>query len=57
MRYFSGATGITTLQWPARVPDMNPIGHFWDELGKKVRSRERPQENFTVMLNAFLYVN
>ncbi|EFA02765.1 Transposable element Tc3 transposase-like Protein [Tribolium castaneum] len=31
--------GITTLEWPAMSPDMNPIEHAWDELGRRVRAR------------------
>lgn len=33
LRNFLGATGITTLHWSARNPDMNPTEHLWDELG------------------------
>lgn len=30
---------IDTLEWPAVSPDMSPIEHFWDELGRRVRKR------------------
>ncbi|CAH2228579.1 jg27688 [Pararge aegeria aegeria] len=30
---------ITVTEWPARSPDMNPIGHVWDLLKRKVESR------------------
>jgi len=28
---------VTTLEWPARSPDMSPIEHLWDELGRRLR--------------------
>lgn len=29
--------GLTRMEWPARSPDINPIEHVWDMLGKRVR--------------------
>jgi transposase len=31
--------GIDTMNWPARSPDLNPIEHLWDVVGKQVRAR------------------
>ncbi|GFV92720.1 transposable element Tcb1 transposase [Trichonephila clavipes] len=28
---------VTTLPWPARSPDLTPIEHIWDHLGRSVR--------------------
>ena len=28
---------VNVLQWPACFPDMNPIEHIWDVLGRRVR--------------------
>ena len=28
---------IVTLDWPARSPDLSPIEHMWDVLGRRVR--------------------
>jgi len=32
--------GIRTLPIPARSPDMNPLEHVWDVLGRCVRARD-----------------
>ena len=30
---------VNELPWPAVLPDMNPIEHIWDYLGRKLRAR------------------
>jgi hypothetical protein len=34
-RNFFNDNHIRTLPWPALSPDLNPIEHLWNELGKK----------------------
>ncbi|GFY22295.1 transposable element Tcb2 transposase [Trichonephila clavipes] len=34
--------GIARMAWPAYSPDLNPIGNFWDALGRAVSSRLTP---------------
>jgi hypothetical protein len=37
---------IPPLEWPARSPDMNPIEHVWDTLGRTVKKRQPLPEPF-----------
>ena len=38
-RQFLNRNNVNVLPWPAVLPDMNPIKHIWDYLGRKVRAR------------------
>ncbi|GFW24025.1 transposable element Tcb2 transposase [Trichonephila clavipes] len=33
---------IERMDWPARSPDLNPIGHVWDFLGRRLAARTLP---------------
>ncbi|GFU60193.1 transposable element Tcb2 transposase [Trichonephila clavipes] len=37
--------GIVRMQWLACSPDMNPIEHVWDALGRRVADRQSPPTN------------
>ncbi|GFT06001.1 transposable element Tcb2 transposase [Trichonephila clavipes] len=36
--------GIVRMEWPASSPDMNPIEHVWDALGRQVAGRQPPPQ-------------
>ncbi|GFY05058.1 transposable element Tcb2 transposase [Trichonephila clavipes] len=36
---------ITRMDWPAYSPDLNPIEHVWDALGRRIAARSHHPEN------------
>lgn len=38
---FLARNHVNVLPWPAVSPDMNPIEHIWDELGRRVRTNHQ----------------
>ncbi|GFV80820.1 transposable element Tcb2 transposase [Trichonephila clavipes] len=44
---------ITRMDWPAYSPDLNPIEHVWDTLGRRIAARLYHPEN-TVQLKQML---
>ena len=51
-RQFLKRNNVSVLPWPAVSPNMNPIKHIWDYLGRKVRARGNVH-NLRVLENAF----
>ena len=41
--YFQGNT-TETLPWPARSPDLNPLEHIWDILGRQIQKMDPPPQ-------------
>jgi hypothetical protein len=37
--HFLQQEAVQTISWPAMLPDMNPIAHVWDFLGRKINQR------------------
>jgi hypothetical protein len=36
---------VTSVPWPAMIPDLNHIEHIWDMLGRRIHAREPPVQN------------
>ncbi|GFW85410.1 transposable element Tcb1 transposase [Trichonephila clavipes] len=36
------AETIQRMEWPVGFPDLNPIEHVWDMLGRRIAARPRP---------------
>ena len=41
---FLGANNIAVLPWPSLSPDMAPIEHVWDEIGRQIYAAD-PSQN------------
>ncbi|GFX18663.1 transposable element Tcb2 transposase [Trichonephila clavipes] len=48
--------GIVRIEWPACFPDMNPIDHVWDALGRRVAGRRPAPQTLQEMERALLEV-
>lgn len=49
---FLQANGVTVMNWPALSPDMAPIEHLWDEIGRRIKRRPQQPRTVTELQNA-----
>ena len=52
-RYFQ-AHNIDVIDWPSLSPDLAPIEHVWDELGRRVYRRNHPPRNVNELRQALI---
>ncbi|GFV31661.1 hypothetical protein TNCV_1225811 [Trichonephila clavipes] len=43
---------IERMDWPARSPDLNPIEHVWDFLGRRLAARTLPPVTIRASIGA-----
>ncbi|GFU76331.1 transposable element Tcb2 transposase [Trichonephila clavipes] len=46
--------GIVRMEWPACSPNINPIEHVWDALGRRVAGRQPPPQTLQQLERALL---
>jgi hypothetical protein len=46
---------VQTIPWPAMLPDMNPIEHVWDFIGRKINQRNPKCQNIDELRTAILW--
>ncbi|GFV39455.1 DDE_3 domain-containing protein [Trichonephila clavipes] len=45
---------VTRMDWPAQSPDLNPIEHVWNMLGRRIATRHPPPTCLSELWRALL---
>ena len=54
VKHFSQQEAVQTIPWLAMSPDMNPIEHVWDIIGRKINQRNPKCQNIDELRTAIL---
>ncbi|GFX38611.1 transposable element Tc3 transposase [Trichonephila clavipes] len=49
---FLETVNIQCMSWPANSPDLNPIEHVWDMLGRQIAALSHPPSSVTELMRA-----
>jgi hypothetical protein len=54
VQHYLQQEAVQTTPWPAMSPDMNPIEHVWDFIGRKINQRNPKCQNMDELRTAIL---
>ena len=54
VQHFLQQEAVQTIPWPAMSPDMNPIEHVWDFIGRRINQRNPKCQNIDELRTAIL---
>ena len=54
VQHFLQQEAVQTIPWPAMSPEMNPIEHAWDFIGRKIKQRNPRCQNIDELRTTIL---
>jgi transposase len=54
VQHFLQQVAVQTIPWPAMSPDMNPMEHVWDFIGRKINQRNPKCQNIAELRTVIL---